>query len=67
MARRRYDANLDRDAIGADQPRQATRKEVAYQLNRIVLTIDALHAEVSELRHQLGVAERLDVQRRKVE
>jgi hypothetical protein len=42
------------------RPRKASRREVNRRLDRIALGLSALHEEVSELRHELGVVRRIE-------
>jgi hypothetical protein len=46
--------------LPACQPR-----DVAARLNRLAIALDYAHEELSELRHGLGVADRLDAYRRR--
>jgi hypothetical protein len=55
-------ADLDRRGADPhrDRPRKSDRREVAARLNRLALCLDRALEELSELRHELGVSERLD-------
>jgi len=60
---------MDYDDLGKDphrdKPRKANRRDVAARLNRLAIALDYAHEELSELRHGLGVADRLDAYRRR--
>lgn len=44
--------------VEADDIRPPAHRVIAERLNRIATGINELHAELSDLRHELGVAER---------
>ena len=48
-----------------DRPRSTSRREVTLRLNRVAEALNKAHEELSGLRHELGVEERLaDMQER---
>ncbi len=61
------------DDLGRDphrfRPRQAPKlgRAVSARLNRLAVALNYAHEELSEIRHDLGIADRLEVQRRKIE
>jgi len=69
---RRSSVEHDDDCAGLvdphrDAPRKASRSVAAARCNRLAIALDFAFEELSELRHELGVADRLEVQRRIVE
>lgn len=46
------------------EPRKASRDEVVLRMNRIALALSAAHEELSELRHEIGIARRSEEPRR---
>lgn len=57
------DDGLGRDEY-RDRPRKASRREVAGRLNAIATALNFAHEQLSEIRHDLGVTDRLAAQRR---
>jgi hypothetical protein len=50
---------VTRDDNGS-RPRAADRKQIEERLNRLASGLNVLHGELSELRHDLGLKERIE-------
>jgi hypothetical protein len=58
-------ADLCRDEY-RDRPRGASKRQIAERLNVMATALSFLAEQVSEIRHELGVRERLDVVRKRI-